>query len=139
PAGETAADGGGASATAPLRPPPPPPRGTPTQRLLPPARGVYLGVSNSALPRVPGALRAWTRRHGVRPRIVNWFQQWLSGERAFRADWARRVARQGAVPMITWEPWYAPAGERHTEAQPDVALARIAAGDHDRYVRAFAR
>jgi hypothetical protein len=125
-------------ATAPVPVPPPPP-GTPMRRLLPPARGVYLGVSNAALPREPGALLRWTATHGARPRIVNWFQQWLSGERAFRADWANRVARQGAVPMVTWEPWYAPAGERHTEIQPDISLARIADGEHDRYVRSFAR
>jgi hypothetical protein len=125
--------------TAGPAPVPPPPPDAPMRRLAPPADGVYLGVSNAALPREPGAIRRWSATHGVRPRIVNWFQQWLSGERAFRADWAARVARQGAVPMITWEPWYAPAGERHTEVQPDVSLARIADGDHDRYVRSFAR
>ena len=41
--------------------------------------------------------------------------------------------------MITWEPWSAPAGEKHNAEQPEVSLARIAAGDHDRYIRSFAR
>jgi len=138
PADGPAADAGTTTATVPA-PVPRPPADAPQRRLAPPARGVYLGVSNAALPREPGAIRRWSAAHGVRPRIVNWFQQWLSGERAFRADWAARVARQGAVPMITWEPWYAPAGERRTEVQPDISLARIADGDHDRYVRSFAR
>jgi hypothetical protein len=111
----------------------------PLQRLVPPSAGALLGVSAPALPREKGAVDDWTAEHGVRPRIVNWFQQWLSGETRFRADWAARVAGQGAVPMITWEPWSAPAGEKHNAEQPDISLARIAAGDHDDYVRSFAR
>jgi hypothetical protein len=113
--------------------------GPPLQRLVPPASGVLLGVSNPELPREAGAVDDWAAEHGVSPRIVNWFQQWLSGETGFRADWAARVAEQGAVPMITWEPWSAPAGARHEAEQPDVSLARIAAGGHDDYIRAFAR
>ena len=124
-----------AAAAEPAGEPAPPP----LQRLVPPSQGVLLGVSNPALPREAGALRDWTAEHGVRPRIVNWFQQWLSGETRFRADWAARVAERGAIPMITWEPWSAPEGEKHNAEQPDVSLARIAAGDHDREVRAFAR
>ena len=111
----------------------------PLQRLVPPSTGVLLGVSNPELPRDAGAVDEWTAEHGVRPRIVNWFQQWLSGETRFRAEWAARVAKQGAVPMVTWEPWSAPAGETHNAEQPDISLARIAAGDHDAYVRSFAR
>jgi hypothetical protein len=124
----------GGSAAEPAEQAPPP-----LQRLVPPARGVLLGVSDPELPREEGAIEEWAAAHGVRPRIVNWFQQWLSGETRFRADWAARVAEQGAVPMITWEPWSAPAGARHEPEQPEVSLARIAAGDHDRLVRAFAR
>jgi len=111
----------------------------PLQRLVPPSSGVLLGVSNPELPREAGAVDDWTAEHGVRPRIVNWFQQWLSGETRFRADWAARVAQAGALPMITWEPWSAPAGEKHNAEQPEVSLARIAAGDHDEYIRSFAR
>lgn len=133
PDGASPARAGTATAPAPV------PADTPFGRLEPPARGVYLGVSNARLPRVPGAVQAWSQAHGARPSIVNWFQQWLSGERAFRADWAARVAAQGAVPMITWEPWYAPAGTAHTATQPNIALARIAAGRYDDYLRGFAR
>jgi hypothetical protein len=117
----------------------PPPAPAPLQRLVPPASGALLGVSNPALPREAGAVGAWTAEQGVRPRIVNWFQQWLSGETRFRSDWAARIAGQGAVPMITWEPWSAPAGELHDAEQPEISLARIAAGDHDGHARAFAR
>jgi len=111
----------------------------PLIRLEPPERGVYLGVSNFQLVSTPGAVKGWAEANGTRPRIVNWFQQWLTGERRFRPDWVRRVARAGAVPMITWEPWSAPEGERHVAEQPDVRLARIADGDFDPYIRAWAR
>ncbi len=54
----------------------------PLQRLVPPSKGALLGVSNPALPREAGAVDDWSAEHAVRPRIVNWFQQWLSGETA---------------------------------------------------------
>jgi hypothetical protein len=111
----------------------------PRQRLLPPEGGIYLGVSNFALVSGESSIEDWRRDHGARPRIVNWYQQWLSGERRFRIDWARRVARQGAVPMITWEPWSAPRGEIHTAVQPDINLQRIVEGAHDDYIRSWAR
>lgn len=111
----------------------------PVQTLAAPSRGVYFGVSNVGLIESDGAADAWERANGTRPRIVNWFQQWLSGERRFRPDWARRVARSGAVPMITWEPWSAPAGKKHVAVQPNINLARIAGGAHDAYIRAWAR
>ncbi|MGD9694286.1 MAG: glycoside hydrolase family 26 protein [Thermoleophilia bacterium] len=135
-----ASTGTAPGATAPATPAVPAvPAGTPMQRLLPPERGVYFGVSGPALPRVRGAIPRWAASHGVRPRIIGWFQQWLSGERAFRTDWALRIAEAGAVPMVTWEPWYAPAGQVHTPDQPRVRLARIAAGDFDPLIRRFAR
>lgn len=111
----------------------------PRRALVPPDDGVYLGVSNFRLVTDNGAVRVWSEQNGARPAIVNWYQQWLTGERRFRPDWARRVARTGAIPMITWEPWSAPEGERHTPVQPDISLARIAAGDHDALIRAWAR
>jgi hypothetical protein len=109
------------------------------RRLVPPKTGVYLGASSFSLVSQPGAIRRWASAHGPRPRIVNWFQQWLSGERHFRDDWARRVSRAGAIPMVTWEPWYAPAGELHVAEQPNISLDRIAEGDFDRYIRTWAR
>ena len=48
-------------------------------------------------------------------------------------------ARAGAIPMITWEPWSAPEGEKHVAEQPDISLARIADGHFDKLIRAWAR
>jgi cellulose synthase (UDP-forming) len=109
------------------------------RRIAAPARGAYVGFySPEALTSDRFGLR-WGSRHDVDVQIVSWYQQWLSGERAFRADWLDMIARQGAVPMITWEPWDKPPGEVHTPDQPEVSLARIAAGRFDRYIRTWAR
>jgi cellulose synthase (UDP-forming) len=107
--------------------------------LATPARGVYLGVFNQAALRDGRSLESWSRRHGVRPAIVNSYQQWLSNDTEFRADRARMVAELGAVLMITWEPWAKPPGRVHGGYQPAVSLRRIAAGRYDAYIRGWAR
>ena len=98
--------------TVPVADPERDPPAVPMRALEAPEKGVYLGVSNFRLVERNGAVADWTAANGPHPRIVNWFQQWLTGERRFRPDWARRVARAGAVPMVTWEPSSAPAGWR---------------------------
>ena len=127
------------SPTTPIEPLPPPDPSVPMQRVEPPPRGAYLGVSNFKLVTTPGAIVEWTAANGQRPRIVNWYQQWLSGERRFRPDWAGHVADAGAIPMITWEPWSAPEGVKHVAIQPDINLQRIADGAQDRYITSWAR
>lgn len=109
------------------------------QALVPPTHGVYLGVFNPDLLRGKRALRHWNRRHGVKAVIANWFQQWGSGETRFRSDWLAMIARQGAVPMITWEPWRKPAGSVVFADEPAFRLDRIASGAFDSYIRNWAR
>jgi hypothetical protein len=111
----------------------------PRRHVLPPERGIYLGVSNYSLASGESTIDNWSRTHGARPRIVNWYQQWLSGEQRFRTDWALRTFRQDAMPMVTWEPWSAPQGEIHTALQPEISLQRIVDGAHDAYLRTYAR
>lgn len=125
--------------TAPVADPERPPAAEPMRALVAPGSGVLLGVSNFRLVSRSGAIAEWAEANGPDPRIVNWFQQWLTGERRFRPDWAHRVARAGSVPMITWEPWSAPEGEKHVAIQPGINLARIADGAYDGYIRAWAR
>jgi cellulose synthase (UDP-forming) len=107
--------------------------------LAQPVSGAYLGVFNPNLLARPDAVRIWSRRHGLRPRIVHWYQQWGSGERRLRADWLGMVANQGAIPMITWEPWSKPPGTIHDAVQPRYRLTAIAAGRFDPYIRSWAR
>ena len=114
---------------------PPPPQ----RKLAPPRAGAYVGAFTPELLRSPTAVTRWQRRHATKLHLVHWYQQWLSGERRFRSDWARMVRRQGAVPLITWEPWRKPANRVHAKRQPPVRLSQIAAGRYDAYVRRWAR
>ena len=103
------------------------------------AGGAYFGISQPDLPVCASAIRSWSSAYDFRPAIVNWFQQWRSGETQFRGDWLRAVARQGAIPMVTWEPWAKPRRGFHDAVQPASRLARIVAGRDDAYIRSWAR
>jgi cellulose synthase (UDP-forming) len=104
-----------------------------------PPTGAYFGISQPDLPVCAGAIRSWAHGYGFHPAIVNWFQQWRSGETKFRSDWLRTVAQQGAVPMVTWEPWTKPLRGYHDAVQPTSRLARIVSGRDDAYIRSWAR
>jgi beta-mannanase len=104
---------------------------------------VALGVTTLALAR--NAHRPWrtadlaqvnafeqgARRHAG---VVMWFADWAHTAH-FDARQAAAVAARGSVPEITWEPWDATGGTR----QPAYRLGRIVAGDHDAYIRRWAR
>jgi cellulose synthase (UDP-forming) len=107
--------------------------------LDPPSRGAYLGFFNPELLKTPDSVYTWESLNGARATIVNWYQQWFSGETRFRKDWMANIARQGGVPMITWEPWAKPANDVHDAHQPQARLAVIASGRYDRYIRSWAR
>jgi len=107
--------------------------------LSPPERGAYVGIAQPDVPICGAAIRRWAAELGRTPAIVNWFQQWRSGEVRFRGDWLRAVAAEGAVPMVTWEPWAKPPGGFHAPVQPGSTLARILSGRDDDYIRSWAR
>ena len=109
-------------------------RAAPSQRaqLAPPASGTYVGVSAEGMQSVADGVARWSDTHaGARPAIVNWFQHWGSGENRFREDWVQTVAAQGAVPMITWEPWAKPEGKYADPEQTGLP----ARADRRRHVR----
>ena len=88
------------------------------------------------LPGAPGDagdLSALTERAGRAPAMVMWYEAWATTP-SFPAAAAQRVAAAGATPQITWEPWDPAAGVE----QPAYALAAIAAGRHDAYLRTWA-
>lgn len=108
-------------------------------------RGVQLGVITPALarnrfrqwrPRDLREVNAFEQRARHHADIVSWFEDWASN-RGFDRRQAVAVAARGSVPEISWEPWDAAQGL--DRAQPRFALATIAAGDHDAYVRRWAR
>jgi beta-mannanase len=67
------------------------------------------------------------------------FEAWANNRDA--STQLNRSKRVGARPMITWEPWEPPPlGAKNQGArQSKYTNASIAAGRHDRYIRAFAK
>ena len=71
---------------------------------------------------------------GARAAIVGTFADWAHTPRFPRAQ-ADAINRRGAVPLISWEPWDSWRGGAD---QPEYALRRIAAGDHDALIDRWA-
>jgi hypothetical protein len=94
--------------------------------------GVRFGLSLPQAPWQPDELARVAGKAGARPSLLQFFVRW---DQDFRAEWVRASYDQGAVPVISWEPW---AGARYGESQPAYALSRIIRGDFDAYVRRFA-
>jgi cellulose synthase (UDP-forming) len=111
----------------------------PVMALAPPRRGAYLGFFSPDRLQSPDGPDTWRRLSGGPASIVSWYQQWFSGERDFRRDWVENVARFGAVPMVTWEPWAKPPNSVWDADQPAVRLRMIAKGRYDAYIRKWAR
>jgi hypothetical protein len=69
---------------------------------------------------------------------VLWFHAWGDEDREFPTQSIVAARRMGLTPVITWEPW-----ERRfnnpTAPQPTYSLESIAAGEHDAYIRSWAR
>ena len=64
---------------------------------------------------------------GARAAIVGTFADWAHTP-AFPRELAEAINERGAVPLISWEPWDSWRGGAD---QPQYALRRIVAGDHD--------
>ncbi|GAB3021891.1 hypothetical protein GCM10011376_20920 [Nocardioides flavus (ex Wang et al. 2016)] len=78
--------------------------------------------------------RAIERRTGVDLDALTFYVAW-SRRGDFPARHVSRITSAGAVPVLTWEPWDPARGVR----QPAYALDTIARGDHDAYLRRWAR
>lgn len=72
----------------------------------------------------PSLISEYAERVGRKPAIVTYYRRW--DEKPFDERTLTRVARRGALPMVTWEPW-------------DRRLSDIAAGRYDAYIRSAAR
>jgi cellulose synthase (UDP-forming) len=117
--------------------PQPEPTPAPNPTLVP-VNGAYIGISDERLP-CEESLGEWRQRHGSAPVIVHWFQQWHGAGARFRAEWAARVAADGAIPMITWEPWEKPRDRFADPGQTAARLSLITDGVHDAHIRTWAR
>jgi hypothetical protein len=95
----------------------------------PAPRSVPVGVQTGTEPDA----REFAQVAGVPMAWEGWYASW-SGTPGFDAARASAIAADGALPLLTWEPWDPGSGM----VQPEYAMARIAAGDHDAYISAFA-
>lgn len=93
--------------------------------------GDYFGAATYYAP-ARATTAAVTAAAGGHPRILEYYQGW---EKDFSAADADLSYQQGALPMLTWEPW----GKVRTADQPAYSLKRIASGAYDPYVIRFAR
>ena len=103
-----------------------------------PAGGIALGAYVSSAPWDPLKIDEFAQTIGAAPTIVMWYQNWAGGDSeklAFAPGAMDEVVRRGAMPLITWEPWDPEGGI----VQPRFALRTILAGDHDAFVRGWAR
>jgi hypothetical protein len=101
-----------------------------------PRFGAYtLGAPNGGSVASVDRLEATLKR---RVAIVHWYVNWSSGS----IKWDGRkaigaVLRSKRTPMITWLPAEAEGG--NNPSQPRFSLKTIARGDHDAYIRAWAK
>ncbi|MGC4804376.1 glycoside hydrolase family 26 protein [Micromonospora sp. DT233] len=104
----------------------------PTKQTVMSTTGYRFGLS---APRVP-----WSRseiddiatKAGARPTLLQYFVKWTDD---FRPEGVDAAYRNGGVPVISWEPWN---GVKQGMDQPQYALKRIIAGEHDEYLVRFA-
>lgn len=104
----------------------------PTKEQLMAQAGVRFGISAPQVPYSTGEVSRISTAAGVRPTMLQYFIKWTED---YRPDAVAASYEQGALPVISWEPW---AGSKSGEDQPDFALARIINGSFDAYINRFA-
>ncbi|ASJ70996.1 glycoside hydrolase family 26 protein [Granulosicoccus antarcticus] len=101
--------------------------------LLPPPGKVLLGAFTTMEEAdTQRRFKEYGQAAGKDPAIHLIFRDWTAdGSSNFPIDFIRTSARLGAVPMLSWEPWF-------NYSQEDYPLLRdIAKGQHDAYITAF--
>jgi mannan endo-1,4-beta-mannosidase len=93
------------------------PKADPTQSI--PYLGVYERDSSSSY----AGIASFTTATGVRPDVLTYYSSWLE---PFQTSFARTATDHGAVPLVQLDPL-------------GVSLAKIASGQYDRYLIAYAK
>lgn len=108
------------------------PRPVPTKERILTQQGIRFGVSAPQAPWSASEIDGIATAAGTRPTMLQFFVKW---NQDFRPEAVTASYGQGALPVISWEPW---AGVDKGESQPTYALARIIRGDFDQYLTRFA-
>jgi len=127
------------SATPPSTSTPPPsttPTTTPSQDSEAARPSLYYGIH------VPGQVGNYTavmqaeEDAGKKASIVMLYQGWAMahGAENFEPVWMDNIRNDGAIPMVTWEPWDYLGGVN----QPAYSLSSIMSGAHDSYITRYA-
>jgi hypothetical protein len=104
------------------------------------ALGAHIGTPSPTSPHGapwdPAKIDEFASMVGRQPSVVMWYQDWATpGVKEFNGAMMDEVLERGAMPVVTWEPadWTMGAN------QPNYTLQTIIRGDHDEYVRQWAR
>ncbi len=95
--------------------------------------GIALGAFAPSLPWSFEDIDNFSTLTGHNPAIIHWFQDWTMD---FDPDYMNQAALRKAMPLVSWEPWDWN-GDRTN--QPEYSLRAILRGDHDAYIRRWAR
>src|SRR5215218_454247 len=112
------------------------PRSVPHEARKPHPRSIALGAFIDRAPENPAKIDEFASMVGRQPSVVMWYQDWATpGVKEFNGAMMDEVLERGAMPVVTWEPadWTMGAN------QPNYTLQTIIRGDHDEYVRQWAR
>jgi mannan endo-1,4-beta-mannosidase len=106
---------------------------------FPPAGRKFIGVMTNGGAYDFTDLDAFSRAVGYHPSVYEFGQGWAVNQ--FSASAIDAVARQGMLPLISWEPWdyrqQTPGADQQSD-QPAYSLSTIIDGRYDRYIRSWA-
>ena len=120
----------------------PTPTSTLPPKALPPLNPEGRVGLGAYLPDIPydefASVEPFERRIEHRLAYLSWYHAWGDADRDWPADLVQLAIDRGAIPILTWEPW-----ERDFEnagrIQAAYTLDTIVNGDHDPYIRTWAR
>jgi beta-mannanase len=107
-------------------------RPAPTKEQILGIQGTRFGLSTPQAPWSSDEIDKISAAAGAHPTMVQFFVKWTE---EFRPDSVPQTYKQGALPVVSWEPW---AGVKTGPNQPAYALSKIISGQFDPYITQFA-
>ena len=95
----------------------------------------YYGMYTQQSPFNYAEMNATSKKVGVQPNLVGYFQGW---DQNFRADAVTAAWSHGQLPLLTWESQPSTAGNNEPN-QPTYSLSAILSGSFDSYIENYAK